>query len=263
MKKNLFLSIALILSFTIAKAQTAYQFSGYDCKGKYVNLFQDLDSGKAVVLFYYMPSCGTCPPPASKIQAMTKKLSVKYPGKIKGYAFPFQNSTTCDYSSTWVSSNNLSELYTPMDSGASHLAQYGGFGMPTVVLVGGKDHKVLFSTLSFNTSDTSIMKSEILKLFGSSASSRTLSDPLSKTSIFPNPVNQTANISVEISEPTPLLIEILDIFGRPIKIIYNDFHYPGHFNFQFNTSDLPNGVCLLKIQTSQSAFSRVIVIKNS
>ncbi len=262
MKKNLFLSIALILSFTIAKAQTAYQFSGYDCKGKYVNLFQDLDSGKAVVLFYYMPSCGTCPPPASKIQAMTKKLSVKYPGKIKGYAFPFQNSTTCDYSSTWVSSNNLSELYTPMDSGASHLAQYGGFGMPTVVLVGGKDHKVLFSTLSFNTSDTSIMKSEILKLFGSSASAGNVSNPMSETSIYPNPINQTANVSIVLSEPTSLMIELLDVMGRPIKIINNDFQNSGLFSTQFSTSDLPNGISFIRIQTNNSSITKPVIIKN-
>ena len=107
MKKSIFLSFALITILTISKAQTtAMQFSGQDCNGNSVDLYADLDAGKAVVLFYYMPNCVSCPPVAKKVQAMANNINDMHPGMVKGYAFPFQNTTTCTYSSSWVSTNN-------------------------------------------------------------------------------------------------------------------------------------------------------------
>ena len=164
--KNINLYISIIVSiFTLTSytAQTtAMNFSGIDCNGNNVDLFQDLDAGKSVVLFFYMPSCGSCPPEALKIQTMANNINAVQPGKVKAYAFPFQNSTTCSYSSGWVTTNGL-PLYIPMDSGAAQVAYYGGFGMPTVVLLGGgSNHSVQFVTQNFVTSDTTTMHNLIV-----------------------------------------------------------------------------------------------------
>ncbi len=105
MKKLFTLFTAVAASLQFAHAQTAMDFEGNDCNGNYHHLFADLDAGKAVLIHYYMPNCGSCPPPAQKIQAMANKINASYPGAVTGYAFPFQNSTTCAYSATWVSSN--------------------------------------------------------------------------------------------------------------------------------------------------------------
>jgi hypothetical protein len=76
-----------------------------------VDLFADLDAGKAVILHFFMPSCGSCPPPAQKIQTMANNINAMHPAMVKGLCFPFQNSTTCAYAASWVSSNNLGTLY--------------------------------------------------------------------------------------------------------------------------------------------------------
>ncbi len=166
MKKSALLFITCLLISNMARSQTtAMNFNKRDCNGTIHNLFADLDAGNAVILHFYMASCGSCPPPAQKMQAMANNIMKTYPGKIKAYAIPYNNSITCSYSSTWVSSNGLS-LFTPLDSGATQVSYYGGFGMPTIVLLGGSDHKVLFSTLSFSTSDTTTMRNKILTLFG-------------------------------------------------------------------------------------------------
>ena len=200
MKNTIFLSLALLLIVTISKAQTtAMQFSGMDCNGNTVDLFADLDAGKAVILHFLMPNCGSCPPPAQKIQMMANHINAMYPGMVKGYAFPYQNSTTCSYAASWVSSNNLSTLYAPMDSGAAHVAHYGGFGMPTVVVLGGMDHKVLFSTLSFSTSDTTLMRDEILALL-SPSSIADLPGEVNAFSVYPNPAIDNVIINVALHE---------------------------------------------------------------
>lgn len=127
------------------------------------DLMSDLDSGKAVILHFFMPNCGSCPPPAQKIQKMANNLLKTYPGMVRAYVMPFNNSTTCATTSSWVSTNGLS-LYVPYDSGAMQVANYG-WGMPTVVLLGGKNHRIMFSTLSFSTSDTIMMRDSMIALF--------------------------------------------------------------------------------------------------
>jgi hypothetical protein len=131
-----------ILVANFGKAQvSAMDFNKNDCYGLSHHLFDDLDSGKAVLLHFFMPNCGMCPPPAQALQKMANGVNAVYPGLVIGYAFPFNNTTTCSYANSWVSNNHVG-LYTAMDSGAVQVANYGGFGMPTVVLLGGLDHRV-------------------------------------------------------------------------------------------------------------------------
>ncbi len=105
---SMLMAALLLITINNAKAQTsAMQFAGVDCNGNAVDLFADLNAGKAVILHFYMPNCGSCPPPAQKIQAMANKINATHPGMVKGYAFPFQNSTTCTYSSSWVTLNRI------------------------------------------------------------------------------------------------------------------------------------------------------------
>lgn len=240
------LVVLLIFSSTlVTTAQTkAKQFSGSDCNGNAVDLFADLDSGIAVILHFYMPSCGSCPPPAKKIQAMAMNLLKTYPEKIKAYAFPFENTTNCAYSSSWTSSNGL-DLYHPMDSGEDHVAHYGGFGMPTIVLLGGKDHQVLFSTMSFSTSDTLEMKNAIVTLLKTSNGLNNMLSNENDFSVFPNPSHESINIHFESKSYTNIILDIIDINGKVITNLYNQ-KFCGSFSQKFTTSSIPPGIYIVR-----------------
>ncbi len=245
--------IAVMLLFTthITKAQTtAMQFSGVDCNGGAVDLYADLDAGKIVILHFYMPSCGSCLPPAQKIQTMANNINAMHPGMVKGYAFPYQNSTTCSYSSNWVSSNSLSTLYAPMDSGAAHVAFYGGMGMPTVVVLGGSNHRVMFSTLSFSTSDTTAMRDSILNLLSGTAGIADLQNSVSAFNVYPNPATDLVSINVELKESSSLLIDVTDITGKQVAIISNEKQSTGTFTKQFDTAILPSGNYLVRLSVN-------------
>lgn len=254
MKNKIYLLFALLFIFTFTKAQqTAMQFSGLDCNSNAVDLYADLNAGKAVVLFYYMPNCGTCPPVAQKIQTMANNVMNTYPGMVKAYAFPFQNSTTCSYSMSWVTNNNLS-LYAPMDSGAVQVAYYGGFGMPTVVLVGGTDHHVMFSTLSFATGDTTIMRDSILNLLNP-AGLADANNLVSSVKLFPNPANQNLQLELNMDQPASLKIEIVNMIGEVVKEEYNGTAAPGLMNRKINTEGLSNGVYFLRVTADNKVQS--------
>lgn len=260
MKKTILTLFALMFITVISRAQmTAKQFKGLSCDGNAINLFADLDAGKAVVLFYYMPSCGSCPPPAQKIQKMANSINSMYPGKVKGYAFPFQNSTTCTYSSTWVSSNGLSTIYTPMDSGAADVAYYGGFGMPTVVVLGGKDHKVLFSTLDFSTSDTAIMREKIINMINGTSGILEIKNLVSNISVFPNPANDKVQVELNLSQSSNIKVEVLNILGDVISTIYEGKVTPGILKKEINTENFSNGVYYIRVNDATNSAYRFIV----
>ncbi len=260
MKKSLLLFVVVLITITFSKAQSAYQFTGLDCNNIPVDLFADLDAGKAVILEFYMPNCGSCPPPAQRIKSMGNKINQTYPGMVKGYAFPYQNSTTCTYSTSWVNSNNLSSFWTPMDSGAYQVAYYGGFGMPTIVLLGGLDHRVMFSTLSFSASDTTIMRDSILALLGSTGIND-LSNEINSFEVYPNPANEIVSINIDLKNVSKVLIDVVDISGKQIAIISNE-ELSGITSKQFDTSILPNGNYFVRININNKINTQKLSVQH-
>jgi len=259
MKKSIYTFIALMFTVSLSMAQTtAMPYTGTDCNGNAVDIFADLDAGKAVILHFYMPNCGACPPVAQKIQAMANKINATNPGKVVGYAFPYQNSTNCTYSSSWVSSNNLSALYTAMTGGAQGVAYYGGFGMPTVVLLGGTDHRIMFSTLSFSSADTTLMRDSINNL---TTGIYELPKSVNSFTVFPNPAHANINIKVDLKENTDCMIDIADINGKQVEVITNSTQV-GVLNTTFNTSKLANGNYLVRLSANGKTVTQKITVSH-
>lgn len=259
MFKSIIILTALMFAMTISRAQTAMQLTGSDCNGVNHNLFSDLDSGRAVILFFFMDNCGSCPPPAQKIQSMTTNLLKRYPGKIKGYVMPYNNSTTCTATKSWVSNNNLS-FYIPYDSGAVQVANYGGFGMPTVVLVGGKDHRVIFSTQSFTTPDTAIMRDSIVNLLDPTAAVKKIGIDIHGLNLFPNPSTGNIGVSFFLQNPAILHLEVIDISGKIQKSFSIGNVAKGQISQNLDVHDLNNGMYFLRIIVNGESIMKEIII---
>jgi Secretion system C-terminal sorting domain len=261
MKKSLLFIASIILFSFVSKAQTmAMDFDRMDCNGVHHHLNADLDSGKFVLLHFFMPSCTSCPPPAKRIQYMANNILATHPGTITGYAFPFTNTSPCSYNTGWVSSNNLS-LYAPMDSGATMVAYYGGFGMPTIVLL-GPDHRVLFSTLSFATSDTTIMRDSIMAVMARNGGSTGIAaspEAFKSLQVFPNPSNEHFTLNLEVKENSHVRISLSDLNGKEL-LVAGDERMSGNINKVINTTALANGVYLLHVQLNEQQVERRIEV---
>jgi hypothetical protein len=245
-----------VLSVATLNAQTVLPLNGQDCNGNSHDLHADLDAGKAVVLFFFMPNCGSCPPPAKKVQTMVNNILASKPGMVTAYAMPYNNSTTCAATASWVTSNGLS-LYAPYDSGATQVANYGGFGMPTVVLLGGKapNRRVMFSTLSFATSDTTQMRDSILALIAPTAVNE-IPTLVNAINVYPNPSATNVNISIDLIAKSSLRIDLFDITGKLVENIYNDEKSMGVISKQFNTTSLSNGLYTIRFNVNGKIVNR-------
>lgn len=258
MKTKLYKSLATVsfamLAFLGFSQTTAMNFSGQDCNGNNVDLFSDLDAGKAVMLIFYMPNCGSCPPVASKMQTMANNINTAHPGLVKAYAFPYQNSTTCAYSSNWVMNNSLS-LFAPMDSGAVQVAYYGGFGMPTVVLLGGDNRDVLFVTQDFNTADTTTMRDLILSTFTAGVEAQTT---LQNVSTYPNPAVDIVTVNFEALQGAELSMQITDLSGKSVMTFEKEKFNKGQFEKQIDISSIPAGSYIVSLEMNGTLVTQKI-----
>jgi hypothetical protein len=239
-------TIFLTLFSTLSKAQTAMQLSGLDCNNVNHDLLAELDAGKAVVVYFFMDNCNVCPPPATNIQKMVNNILVNYPGMVTAYALPY----------------NSLYLYAPYDSGAVQVAHYGGFGMPTVVLLGGSDHRTLFKTKAYLDSDTTIMRDSILALFAAGPSLLTNYLDANDISIFPNPSSNATGISVSLLKTTNLSMELCDINGKAIETICQIQNASGCILQQLSTAAYASGHYFIKINTNGKIYYRKLEISH-
>lgn len=258
--------IAVILMVTghSSMAQmSAMDFNKMDCNGTSMrHLFADLDSGKAVLLHFFMPNCGMCPPPAQTLQRMANNINDMHPGLVKGYAIPFNNTTTCSYSASWVTSNGLSPFYTPMDSGALQVANYGGFGMPTVVVLGGMDHRIMYVSQAFSNSDTSAIRDSIMTLMMNTTAINELPKNVSAFSVFPNPASGNISINLTLTTSSIVSMDICDVTGKQIAVISKDQNVNGQFSNSFNTLSLPNGLYVINARVDGKTVSQKMTVRN-
>jgi hypothetical protein len=142
-----------------------------------------------------------------------------------------------------------------MDSGAVQVAYYGGFGMPTVVLLGGDNHDVLFTTQNFTTSDTTTMRDLILNTF--TAGVQDIQE-IKNLKAYPNPASETVNISFEAVQGADLLMRITDLSGRTVMAFENEKLNKGLIQKQIDVSSLPVGSYVLNMELNGKVITEKI-----
>lgn len=258
MKKLLTLALILVAGFS-ASAQTVTDFNRVDCNGNQQHLFADLDAGNAVILEFFMLNCQPCITAGNKLEAMKSDIFAQYPGRLKSYAIGFTNAYICSDIANWVTNNQFSSI--PMDSGTTMVANYGGFGMPTVVILGGgTSHSILGSPyIGFTTSDTTTMAAD-MRAFLSTPLAVPTPAAFGALSLFPQPAQDRVQLSMEVTHGGALAINILDITGHLVQSIHEGIAPTGAFSQTISTAALPAGTYLLQVRQGESQSIKRLVV---
>jgi len=65
---------------------------------------------------------------------------------------------------------------------------------------------------------------------------------------YPNPFNPETIIRFNVAEPCRVILKVMDIRGREIATITDDYYQPGIYNAVFNAGDIASGLYLYRIQ---------------
>ena len=147
------LSMALMLCSTISNAQTAADFTALDCNGVSHNLYTDLGAGKVIVVTWVMP-CGACIGGAASAYNAVQSFATSNPGKVFNYLVDDDGITSCSSLASWAMQNgiNTSNIsYFGNSPLTINEANYGGTGMPHVIVIG--PNKTIYLNLLNNAAN--------------------------------------------------------------------------------------------------------------
>ncbi|HTL81336.1 MAG TPA: T9SS type A sorting domain-containing protein [Bacteroidia bacterium] len=257
MKKIFTLFTATIFTVTVSKAQvtTAMDFNSTDCNSNMVHLFPQLDNGEVVILEFFM-NCASCINAGQKITPMFNALAAQYPGYVHYDAFTYNNSMTCTTANSVIIGNGINA--TVFDSGAAQVAYYGGFGMPTIVVVAGNQHQVLFSHVGFSTSDTTTMGQVIRNFFATGVNEQNAF--VSSMNVYPNPSSTNINLNFDLTTAGKVTVQIVDNLGQTVAVKDLGELSAGNYSQVLTTENLTAGSYFVRLQTGESVLTKRIVI---
>ena len=80
--------------------------------------------------------------------------------------------------------------------------------------------------------------------------------------LYPNPFNPVLNIDFEINQAGLVKVEISDITGAIVNIVYDGYMTMGKHQKSWNSENLPSGVYLVSLQAGENSLtSKVVLLK--
>ena len=86
-----------------------------------------------------------------------------------------------------------------------------------------------------------------------------LSAGISTWNLFPNPTENQVNLEIELATVDQVNFQIIDLKGR--TILNRSFGYGLYIRESLNLDQVPAGIYLVKLSTSQGSASRKLVVK--
>lgn len=257
----LFLSLVLHKNTTAQTPTTAYDFNMNDCNGKMHHLFGELDSGNVVIMEFFMISCSPCIVAGRSLDVMVTPLKKKYGEKVRFYQIGFTKSYTCTQIQNWVSTNGFANS-VPFDSGDVQVAYYGGMGMPTVAVVAGKKHDVLFTSMDFKPNTDSATISAAIHTFFNPTGIAANESFRSSVVIFPNPATSSITLSLNSEKSGTLHLSLSNLQGQKVADLPSENSKAGLWSDTIFLPQLKNGIYFLNGMLEGQTFTKKIIIHN-
>lgn len=243
--KKLFTTLTILLTIVAVKnasAQTVAQnFNMTSCAGPSYELFDHLDQEKVVIIEFFMLNCSSCITAGNKLNPLYNTLNQQYPGRVEFWQMAYNNSYNCIDLTTWQGTHGYNSVM--FDSGAAQVAYYGGFGMPTIAVVAGSSHQVLFKRVGFQSNDSTLIGSAARGFLNTTTGIQNVNGT-SKISLYPNPAQSEVMVQL-LAEQKNVSFIVSDFSGKKMK-----FEAPiliSNNTYKLNTSEFPAGVYVLQM----------------
>ena len=242
--------LLLFLAFSFAtnafSQTTATDFTATDCAGNSHHLFSELDSGKVVVIAWVMP-CATCVGPALAAFTAVQNYSVDHPEKVLFYLVDDFANTPCNTLKSWAANNGMTGKDVFSDP-VIDMDDYGTYGMPKVVVLGGGTNHHVFYNKNYNADDVGQAIGEAL--------TATAVSPEPKVdfelNVYPNPARDFLDVSFRLPLSSDVGFDIVNTMGLSVGSIPEKENQPeGQHELRLDISSYASGVYFLRMRTGQ------------
>ncbi len=254
--KRLILASVLFLAGGSLRAQTnAVNFTAPDCTSGSHTLFTELDNGNVVVLVWVMP-CSSCVSDAKAAYDAAQTAAAAHPGKVLYWLADDVGNQNCTAINTWATANGIGSPVILDNTGTVvKESDYGGSGMPHVVVMSGADHKIYYNKLNGSNDGTAITTAINQALAAVASKVPDASNDMS-LKLYPNPAKNKISVDYNLRASADVNLEILNISGAVIKTIAQGVQGMGTHTAEINLDgQLPAGVYMLRINTGDGVAS--------
>lgn len=243
MRKILSSAVLAMSMLTVANAQTtAPNWTANDCNSVSHTLYTELDAGKIIVFVWVMP-CGSCEAPAKTAFTAVESFAASHPGKVVYYMADDYGDASCNTLNSWVTSNNIGDVSKITFFGNAgntiNMNNFGGSGMPKIVVMGGSDHKIYFNKNNAAANDATGITDAINSAL-TAASVSSLENKIG-FSVAPNPGSDMITINCVTAVKKVMVTTMNGQVAREI-----DFGN-GKMNPGLDITSLPAGVYLVEV----------------
>ena len=245
----------ILLNGVIAMGQTtATDFTANDCYSTSHNLFTELNAGNVIVLVWVEPCVG-CISDAKAAYDAAMSFATSNPGIVHYWLSDDIGNTDCSSLSAWANTNRIVPLNINIfDNAGNAIDQnnYGGVGMPHVVVLGGTSHQIFYNQLSGSNDGVAITNAITQALHPTGI--RQVTNTNSGLKLFPNPAKDNISFSYNLEEAATVSVEIYDIAGIRVKTITPGKQISGQHSMDIHfDKKLSDGAYFLKIKTNNAS----------
>ena len=77
---------------------------------------------------------------------------------------------------------------------------------------------------------------------------------------YPNPFNPTTKIEFSVPKAEKVTLKVYNILGQEVAKLVDDFYKEGTYKVEFNGSKLPSGMYIYRLQTSNGAIAKKMIM---
>lgn len=250
--------IILLLAFLAfgMHAQTPPNFHTPDCTGVEHDLYQHLADGEVIVLCWVMP-CVTCIGPALTTYNVVQSYQPAWPNTVKMFLCDDFANTKCSILNNWADDYQLTES-TRFSSSAIKMIDYGSFGMPKIVVLGGGEEPTVFYNANNAVDPNELIAAIDEALLQSGTAFNDPSGP--QLIVFPNPSTTSTTVQTNLEKPTTCTITLFRMDGTVVHE-WPEASFPaGHYTFTLPLVDINQGSYLMRVDSPEWVVTRLLTV---
>jgi len=251
--KTLVLFVSVMLLNNMSFGQTnATDVTVTDCEGTTYNLFTELDAGKIIVIGWTMP-CASCATPLLSVHNSVLNFAVSNPGVVEYWLTDDFANTNCTTIVDWCTNAGITnaKFFSTADL---DMFDYGGSGMPKVVVLGCTDHKVYYNVNNTPSGQgtTTAINAALADIANSCqpVGIDEITESNISVSCYPNPASSTLNVAVEMSDSQSFAVEVIGLNGVAFNKVEVENSNSVLNELQLDISALSTGMYFLKVTSN-------------
>jgi hypothetical protein len=247
MKKQV-LTIFFVAFAFISMAQTAPDFTANDCNGNSHNLYTELNSGKVIVLDWVMP-CGACVGPS--LTAYNIVQSYANPNVIY-YLIDDAGNTSCTSLSSWAYGASIGTNRQTFSTTSIVESNYGGVGMPHVVVVGTSNHTIYFNGLNSAAGNSTAIQNAINSALTATGITENNSNAF-QLNVVPSASEKSIKVTYSLKETANVTLTMINEVGQSVSKKDLGKQTLGNYTSDFDLKAIASGIYFMRFTADNNS----------